>query len=352
MKVLLTGACGFVGCAIATELRRQSSAIEILGFDNLSRPGSELNRLSLRECGVIFRHGDVRSASDIDSLPACEFVIDAAANPSVLAGVSGPANSRQVIEHNLCGTINLLEYCKRHRAGFVLLSTSRVYSISALAGIPVEVKAGAFQPSDANIPGLTTDGINEDFSTQPPLSLYGTSKLASEHLAIEYGNAFDFPVWINRCGVLAGAGQFGKADQGIFSFWIHGHRQRRPLAFIGFGGTGHQVRDCLHPRDLVPVLTQQLQSGARPIHPIYNLGGGQDSAMSLRQLHDWCDERFGVHAVEEEAMERPFDIPWLVVDSTRAAEQWGWRPQTPLSEILEEIARHAESHPDWLDLSR
>ena len=49
----------------------------------------------------------------------------------------------------------------------------------------------------------------------------GASKLASEQLILEYGNSFDFPVWINRCGVLAGAGQFGKADQGIFSYWIH-----------------------------------------------------------------------------------------------------------------------------------
>ena len=37
------------------------------------------------------------------------------------------------------------------------------------------------------------------------------------NLILEYGECFGFPVWINRCGVLAGAGQFGKADQGIFS---------------------------------------------------------------------------------------------------------------------------------------
>jgi CDP-paratose 2-epimerase len=62
--------------------------------------------------------------------------------------------------------------------------------------------------------------------------------------------AFDFPVHVNRCGVLAGAGQFGKADQGIFAFWVHSYRNKRPLKFIGFDGAGHQVRDCLHPSDL------------------------------------------------------------------------------------------------------
>jgi CDP-paratose 2-epimerase len=58
---------------------------------------------------------------------------------------------------------------------------------------------------------------------------------------------------MNRCGVLAGAYQFGKADQGIFSYWIHSWARRRPLTYIGFDGMGHQVRDCLHPRDLVPL---------------------------------------------------------------------------------------------------
>jgi CDP-paratose 2-epimerase len=349
MKVLLSGACGFAGRTIANDLREQFSGIEIIGFDNLSRPGSELNRRALRQSGIGFRHGDVRSASDVDSLPVCDFVIDAAANPSVLAGVDGATNSRQVIEHNLSGTVNLLEYCKRHRAGFILLSTSRVYSISALAGIPIEVKAEAFQPSATAIAGLTAAGITEDFSTQPPLSLYGTSKLASEYLALEYGNAFEFPVGINRCGVLAGAGQFGKADQGIFSFWVHSFRARRPLKYIGFGGAGHQVRDCLHPRDLVPVLVAQLRAGES--RRICNFGGGNANSLSLSQLSDWCAKRFGPHPVAQSAEERPFDLPWLVLDCARAGQEWQWQPQTSLEQILEEIAVHAERHPDWLDLT-
>lgn len=349
MKILLTGACGFVGSTIATELRRQSSDVEIIGFDNFSRPGSELNRRTLSDLRIAFRHGDIRNASDLESLPKVDFVIDAAANPSVLAGLDAQTNSRQAIENNLLGTINLLEYCKRYRAGFILLSTSRVYSISALANIPVEVKNNAFQPSELGISGVTQRGITEDFSTQPPLSLYGTSKLASEHLAIEYSAAFDFPVWINRCGVLAGAGQFGKADQGIFSFWIHSYRARRPLNYIGFGGEGHQVRDCMHPRDLVPVILAQLRGseGQR----ICNFGGGRANSMSLRQLSNWCAERFGVHEVASTKEERPFDLPWLVLDSTRAEANWNWRQEISLGDILDEIATHAERHPKWLDLT-
>src|SRR5690606_7732255 len=124
-------------------------------------------------------------------------------------------------------------------------------------------------------------GITEAFSTLAPLSLYGATKLASEALALEYGEAFDFPVFINRCGVLAGAGQFGRADQGIFAYWINAWLQRRPLKYIGFGGEGHQVRDCLHPRDLWPVLTKQF-AGPKldPADRVANFSGGSESAMS------------------------------------------------------------------------
>jgi len=193
--------------------------------------------------------------------------------------------------------------------------------------------------------------VSEAFSTAPPISLYGSSKLASEAVALEYAETFQFPVWINRCGVLAGAGQFGKADQGIFSFWINAHLRRRPLKYIGFDGGGHQVRDGLHPRDLVPALLAQMKSDGRDKPRIANFSGGAKNSMSLAQLTDWCDARFGQHAVATEAKPRPFDIPWMVLDATRAETAWNWAPKILLPQVLEEIAQHAEQHPDWLEVS-
>src|SRR5215831_15712033 len=108
MKVLITGICGFVGSTLAVELMRRSSGVEILGLDNLIRPGSELNRQGWKRRGVRLVHGDLRNASDLEALPAVDWVVDAAANPSVLAGVRDHTSSRQLIEHNLVGTINLL----------------------------------------------------------------------------------------------------------------------------------------------------------------------------------------------------------------------------------------------------
>src|SRR5258708_4562335 len=220
MRVLITGACGFVGSSLAQFLPERISGIEITGIDNLSRPGSELNRARLRSVGVNLIHGDLRMASDLESLPKADWVIDAAANPSVLAGVDDRSSSRQLVEHNLLGTVNLLEYSRRCGAGVILLSTSRVYSIPALASIPVLTRGDAFALDESQPlpPGAGAAGIAESFSTASPISLYGATKLASETMALKYGATFGFPVWVNRCGVLTGAGQFGTADQGSFSY--------------------------------------------------------------------------------------------------------------------------------------
>jgi CDP-paratose 2-epimerase len=351
VKILITGICGFVGSEIARGLKASMPEVRIWGIDNFSRAGSRLNELPLRSLGIEITEGDIRKPADLARIPAVDWVIDAAANPSVLAGVDGSTSSFELLDHNLIGTIRLLEFCKEHHAGFLLLSTSRVYSIGPLAALSVVSEKGAFVPCTNLLSGFGELGIREDFSTTPPLSLYGTSKKTSELLALEYGAAFDFPVWINRCGVMAGAGQFGKADQGIFSFWIHRWAGGKPLRYIGFGGHGWQVRDCLHPRDLVTLLVRQMETPSCAAPRIVNLSGGLSSATSLAQLSAWCVERFGSRKVDAEETPRPFDLPWVVLDSTFAEQSWGWKPETSVRQIFEEIALHALSNPRWLDVT-
>lgn len=403
MKILITGICGFAGSVIARGLLQHLPGVQITGIDSLIRKGSETNLEPLRALGIDVRIGDIRNEQDLADLPTVEWVLDCAANPSVLAGVDGQTSAKELLDHNLGGTIHLLEYCRKHKAGFILLSTSRVYSIPPLASLSVEVHNNAFLPIFQNgqegswpqnaqeaqkklqsgspvnpvqlmakesaassaspvsdplcslVPlvaknSVSQAGVTEQFSTEPPVSLYGSSKKCSELLALEYGKTFDFPVRINRCGVLAGAGQFGKADQGIFSFWIHSWARRRPLKYIGFGGGGHQVRDCLHPRDIVPLLIAQMGDPGRQVDPILNVSGGVESAMALAQLSAWCSDRLGAHQVAADTNPRPFDIPWMVLDSSAVMKSWDWKPSTPCDAILEEIALHAESHHDWLGL--
>lgn len=357
LKILVTGICGFAGSVLVRSLLEHRTGLRITGLDNLTRKGSLTNLEPLRALGCDIHIGDVRDRALLESLPPHDFILDCAANPSVLAGVDG-SSSRDLVDQNLYGTVNLLELCKIWKAGFILLSTSRVYSIPALADLPMENTGMRFQlPSDASGPGWSGFGIAEDFSTTPPISLYGATKLCSEALAIEYGDAYEFPVWINRCGVLAGAGQFGKADQGIFSYWIHSWNAKRPLKYIGFGGSGLQVRDCLHPRDIAPLLLRQIDAVPEGKPRVLNLAGGIENSMSLRELSQWCAENlFPASRLDDPGhisspqSSRPFDIPWAVLDASLAERVWSWKPVTPLHEILGEIKIHAEQNPGWLDL--
>jgi CDP-paratose 2-epimerase len=73
--------------------------------------------------------------------------------------------------------------------------------------------------------------------------------------------------------------------------------------------------------------------------------------MSLARLSEWCAARFGPHEIGHDRLPRPFDVPWLVLDSSLVEKEWDWKPVTALDAILDEIADHAEHHPDWLGLS-
>jgi len=354
-RVLITGICGFVGHALTEFLIESDPSNEVIGIDNLSRRGGWVNHDRLRHRGVTIHHGDVRCQSDLDALPSCDWVIDAAANPTVLAGLDGHGSPRGVVENNLLGTVNVLEYCRRWKAGLILLSTSRVYSIDSLRKVPLVDGSNAFAFDHEAISqhGVSELGIDETFSTSAPISLYGATKLASEQLALEYGATFDFPVWVNRCGVLAGAGQFARADQGIFAYWLHRWQAKQsPLRYLSFGGRGFQVRDCLHPHDLATLVELQMRSHVIDERPqVINVSGGIDSARSLHQLSQWCENRWGSHDVIASDETRRFDIPWLILNSQLAERVWNWSPQIGTDEILAEIAAFAEIYPEWLSLT-
>jgi CDP-paratose 2-epimerase len=77
--------------------------------------------------------------------------------------------------------------------------------------------------------------------------------------------------------------------------------------------------------------------------------------MSLRQLSDWCADRFSASPVTcfptSDLRPRPFDLPWVVLDHSLAGQFWNWQPTTTVDQILEEIAAFAVLHPDWIATS-
>ena len=349
MRILITGGAGFVGSNLALLLSDRRSS-DVIAFDNLHRRGSELALPRLRGGGVAFVHGDVRSPEDFDGLPPVDLVIDCSAEPSVHAGYD--CSARYLLNTNLLGTINCLDYARRHDSAVIFLSTSRVYSIAALRRLPLRRDGDRLAvPSWESGTGWSVRGIAENFATTGPRSLYGASKLASELLIEEYHAAFGLRTIIDRCGVLTGPWQMGKVDQGFFVLWAARHLYRGALAYSGFGGAGRQVRDVLHVADLFDLICTQIDTFERHSGRTYNVGGGAEVSVSLAELTELCAARTGNRLeLGSESATRPADIPFYVTDNALVRGATGWAPTRSVEAILDEVfewlARHrAELEP-------
>jgi CDP-paratose 2-epimerase len=335
--VLVTGGAGFVGSNLSIALSARHPDWSVLALDNLRRRGSELNLPRLRQAGVEFIHGDVRELSDLMALEHVDAIVECSAEPSALAGAEGP--TEYVVHSNLLGAYHCLELARRDTAQMIFLSTSRVYPVEALERVATTEADTRFEIApDQKLPGVTPDGIAETFPLRGPRTLYGATKLSAELLIAEYGESFGIPATIDRCGVIAGPWQMGKVDQGVFTHWVLSHYAGRPLRYIGYGGTGKQVRDLLHIDDLVDLIEDQL---ARPEHwagVTANVGGGRDCSLSLVETTELCRELTGnIVPVEASDETRPGDVRIYLSDCSRLFASTEWRPSRGPREVLADI---------------
>jgi CDP-paratose 2-epimerase len=345
--VLVTGGAGFVGSAMALGLKASYPESRVIALDNLKRRGSELNLQRFREMDIEFVHGDIRNPEDLDpQVLAPNLILECSAEPSVLAGYSSPG---YVLQTNLVGTINCLELARKTGADFVFFSTSRVYPIERICQLKYIETDSRFQLTEQDISGASVAGIAEDFPLEGARSLYGATKLASELLITEYAAAYGLRSVINRCGVLTGPWQMGKADQGVFALWMLAHYFERSLKYIGFGGSGKQVRDFLHIADLVDLVRLQLQHFDQIDGETFNVGGGHGNALSLLETTQICREISGrtipVNASEEK---RPGDIPIFITDIDKISRRLGWQPQRDAHQTLNDIYQWIDQWADVL----
>ncbi len=336
-QVLVLGGAGFIGSSLAIGLKQLYPQWKIICLDNLRRRGSELNIPRLTQLNIQFMHGDIRSSSDLDSgVLDVDTIIDCSAEPSVLAGFTSP---QYVLQTNLLGTINILELARQTQARLLFLSTSRVYPIAALKSLKILDLPTRFAIAPAQtIPGTSDKGISEDFPLQGYRSLYGSTKLASELLIEEYRQAYGIQAIINRCGVIAGPWQMGKVDQGVFGFWVAAHYFQNQLKYIGYGGTGKQVRDLLHVEDLLRLVDYQLEHFAELDGEVFNVGGGVNNSLSLIETTQLCQAIIGKSTqVQECPEERPGDIPIFITDSSKVINKTGWQPTIKPEASLRDI---------------
>ena len=345
-QVLITGGAGFVGSALGLGLAQRYPDWQITALDNLKRRGSELNLPRLKQAGIQFIHGDVRNTEDLDPVALQpDLILECSAEPSVLAGYASPG---YVLQTNLVGTVNCLELARQTQADFIFLSTSRVYPIAYLNTLEFAETETRFQLLDQQpFPGVSSQGISEEFPLNGARSLYGATKLASELLVAEYADAYELKTVINRCGVLTGPWQMGKVDQGVFALWMAFHYFQRSLKYIGYGGTGKQVRDFLHVTDLLDLIDIQIHRLEELRGQTFNVGGGTNNTLSLYETTQLCQEITGQQIpITPVSDTRAGDVPIFITDSGKVMSATGWQPQkdakTTLTEIYEWIHQYKQ----------
>ena len=347
MRVLITGGAGFVGGNLAVALAERRADWEIVALDNLMRRGSELNLSRLREAGVEFVHGDVREPADLKAVGRFDAMVECSAEPSVLAGFGDPSYS---VQTNLIGAFNCLERARAEEAFVVFLSTSRVYPVAPQLQLALEEAETRFELSAAQpVAGAGPKGIAEDFPLTGPRTLYGATKLSAELLIEEYADAFGLRAVIDRCGVIAGPWQMGKVDQGVFSWWLLSHLFDRPLSYIGYGGSGKQVRDLLHVDDLVDLVELQLTEPQSWSGVTANVGGGRECSLSLLETTALCRELTGNKVeVGVVAENRPGDVPVYLSDCAHLHSLTSWRPSRGPRDVLADLLAWSAQHEDEL----
>jgi len=336
-KLLITGGAGFIGSSICLKLKEKYPGYLITAFDNLKRRGSELNLTDFKKLGIDFIHGDIRNIEDLDTAGRFDILIEASAEASVLAGLN--TDPRYIINNNLYGSINCFNECLKNRAQLIFLSTSRVYPFQRIEHANYVEEETRFSFAENQLEkGISKSGISEELSLEGSRSFYGTTKLSSELFIREYSEFYGLQAAITRFGVVAGPRQFGKADQGVVTLWMAKHFWNQSLKYIGYGGTGKQVRDILHIDDLVRLIDLQIHNMDKFNGNVFNAGGGLCSSLSLVEMTNMCSEITGNKIqIEAELQTRPADLRIYITDNEKIKQNTGWEPERGTKEILYDI---------------
>ncbi len=308
MKVLVTGASGFIGSTLSERLIDEG--FQVLGIDSFldyyPRKIKEKNLQNLLESPDFeFIEADLLDV-DWDSLLSD---VTGVFHQAAIAGVraSWGKSFDQYVENNILGTQKLLEACKdRELDKFIYASSSSVY-------------------------GDTTDLPIRETSETNPVSPYGVSKLAAEHLASIYHKGYGVPAVSLRY------------------FTVYGPRQRPDMAFhkfitavmkgeqIDIYGTGEQTRDFTYIDDAVEANLQAFK-GARP-GEVYNIGGG--TRIELLEAVSLIEEIVGKKANIVHTDPQRGDAKHTFSDISKANADFGYNPRV-------DIKKGLTDHYEWL----
>ncbi len=335
-RMLITGGAGFIGSHAALHFARQGWQIRIL--DNLSRglllrredPNARHNWDRLGEIGGIERvHGDVRRLNEVlAAVDGCDAVIHAAAQTAVTVSTDDPATDFLT---NALGTLHVLEAVRRTggRATVLFCSTNKVYG-DRVNQVPLVEERDHYCFAEGHAPGIPED-FGLDLCEHTP---YGCSKLTGDLYAQDFAHLYGIRVGVFRMSCIYGTHQFGMEDQGWVAWFVIAAQRGAPLTVFG---DGRQVRDVLWVDDLVAAYEAFLERGPRI--GVYNMGGGPEFVLSLRQLLAQLEAIHGRRIDHSVGPWRPSDQKVYVSDIRKASSELGWQPTVTPAEGVDRLAR-------------
>ncbi len=318
MKILVTGAAGFIGAATAERFLERG--YEVVGLDNLNDyydvtlKEARLKRLT-GQANFRFVKLDLADAAGVAALFACERfprVVHLAAQAGVRYSLENP---RAYIDSNVTGTLNILEGC-RHTGveHLVYASTSSVYG------------------ANTHMPFSVHGGVDH------PLSLYASSKRANELMAHNYSALFKLPTTGLRFFTVYGP--WGRPDMALFLF-TRNILEGKPIDVFN---NGHHQRDFTYVDDIAegvvrvseriaqpdPNWDSQLPDPATSFAPyrLYNIGNNRP--VQLLRYIELIEEALGRKAIKNFLPLQPGDVPETFADIDDLVRDVGYRPATPV----------------------
>lgn len=329
MKYLVTGGCGFVGSNLAAEVLKRGE--ELVVFDNLFRHGSSQNLAWLETKGEFTYYPyDIRNFNDVETVIRDE-------KPDVVFHLAGQvamttsiANPRLDFEINTLGTHNLLDSIRKHAPEAMVLysSTNKVYG---------DFEQYTFEETDTRYicqeyPNGFDESVPLDFH-----SPYGCSKGAADQYLLDYARIFGIKTVVFRHSSMYGGNQHATIDQGWIGWFcqkaldIKNNTATEPFTI---SGTGKQVRDVLHAKDVVSLYFSSVANIEKVKGQAFNVGGGIDYSLSLLELFKLLEEILDIKMEYKQLQPRESDQLIFVADNTKILNFIGWQPKVEVKDGL------------------